>query len=118
MSTSARFLPFVAAMAYLFLVLGLSLSGALTLGMPDSPGVPADLAKHTLNLPYNDLAAVRRLPSFPGQRLSPEHRRELQGVLRQQFLEPETRIIRDRRNDLAYVHAVAAMQGRYDARTS
>jgi glutamate-1-semialdehyde 2,1-aminomutase len=36
-------------------------SGALTLGMPDSPGVPADLAKHTLNLPYNDLAAVRRL---------------------------------------------------------
>ena len=36
-------------------------SGALTLGMPDSPGVPADLAKHTLNLPYNDLEAVRRL---------------------------------------------------------
>ena len=36
-------------------------SGALTLGMPDSPGVPADLAKHTLNLPYNDLDAVRRL---------------------------------------------------------
>jgi glutamate-1-semialdehyde 2,1-aminomutase len=36
-------------------------SGALTLGMPDSPGVPADLAKHTINLPYNDLAAVRRL---------------------------------------------------------
>ncbi len=36
-------------------------SGALTLGMPDSPGVPADLARHTLNLPYNDLGAVRRL---------------------------------------------------------
>ncbi len=36
-------------------------SGALTLGMPDSPGVPADTAKHTLNLPYNDLEAVRRL---------------------------------------------------------
>jgi glutamate-1-semialdehyde 2,1-aminomutase len=36
-------------------------SGALTLGMPDSPGVPADLAKHTLNLPYNDIGAVRRL---------------------------------------------------------
>jgi glutamate-1-semialdehyde 2,1-aminomutase len=29
--------------------------------MPDSPGVPADLAKHTINLAYNDLAAVRRL---------------------------------------------------------
>jgi glutamate-1-semialdehyde 2,1-aminomutase len=36
-------------------------SGALTLGMPDSPGVPADLARHTLNLPYNDLDAVRKL---------------------------------------------------------
>jgi glutamate-1-semialdehyde 2,1-aminomutase len=36
-------------------------SGALTLGMPDSPGVPADLARHTINLPYNDLGAVRRL---------------------------------------------------------
>lgn len=33
-------------------------SGALTLGVPTSPGVPADLAQHTINLPYNDLAAV------------------------------------------------------------
>jgi glutamate-1-semialdehyde 2,1-aminomutase len=29
--------------------------------MPDSPGVPVDLARHTINLPYNDLEAVRRL---------------------------------------------------------
>jgi glutamate-1-semialdehyde 2,1-aminomutase len=35
-------------------------SGALTLGIPDSPGVPADLARHTLNLPYNNLGAVER----------------------------------------------------------
>ena len=36
-------------------------SGALTLGVPSSPGVPADLAQHTLSLPYNDLAAVEAL---------------------------------------------------------
>jgi glutamate-1-semialdehyde 2,1-aminomutase len=35
-------------------------SGAMTFGVPDSPGVPADLAKYTLTVPFNDLAAVRR----------------------------------------------------------
>lgn len=34
-------------------------SGALTLGVPSSPGVPAGLAKHTITLPYNDADAVR-----------------------------------------------------------
>ncbi len=34
-------------------------SGALTLGQPNSPGVPADFAKHTLICTYNDLASVR-----------------------------------------------------------
>jgi glutamate-1-semialdehyde 2,1-aminomutase len=33
-------------------------SGVATLGLPDSPGVPADFTKHTLTVPYNDLAAV------------------------------------------------------------
>jgi glutamate-1-semialdehyde 2,1-aminomutase len=33
-------------------------SGALTLGVPTSPGVPADLARHTVALPYNDLEPV------------------------------------------------------------
>jgi len=33
-------------------------SGALTLGVPSSPGVPAGLAEHTVTLPYNDLQAV------------------------------------------------------------
>ncbi|MFE8100094.1 glutamate-1-semialdehyde 2,1-aminomutase [Brenneria goodwinii] len=34
-------------------------SGALTLGQPNSPGVPADFARHTLTCTYNDLASVR-----------------------------------------------------------
>jgi len=35
-------------------------SGALTLGVPDSPGVPEAFARHTLTLPFNDLQAVER----------------------------------------------------------
>jgi glutamate-1-semialdehyde 2,1-aminomutase len=34
-------------------------SGATTLGIPDSPGVPADIAKHTITVPYNDIAALK-----------------------------------------------------------
>jgi glutamate-1-semialdehyde 2,1-aminomutase len=34
-------------------------SGALTLGEPSSPGVPAALAEHTVTLSYNDLDQVR-----------------------------------------------------------
>ncbi len=33
-------------------------SGALTLGVPSSPGVPVGLAEHTIALEYNDIAAV------------------------------------------------------------
>ncbi|RUA05300.1 MAG: aspartate aminotransferase family protein, partial [Gammaproteobacteria bacterium] len=38
-------------------------SGALTLGIPTSPGVPADFAKHTLTLEYNNLEQVREVLS-------------------------------------------------------
>jgi glutamate-1-semialdehyde 2,1-aminomutase len=36
-------------------------SGALTFGQPDSAGVPADLAKHTLTVPFNDRVAVETM---------------------------------------------------------
>jgi glutamate-1-semialdehyde 2,1-aminomutase len=36
-------------------------SGLLTFGVPTSPGVPADLARHTLTAVFNDLDSVRRL---------------------------------------------------------
>jgi glutamate-1-semialdehyde 2,1-aminomutase len=34
-------------------------SGALTLGVPTSPGVPAELAAHTVTLSYNDTAQLK-----------------------------------------------------------
>ena len=36
-------------------------SGAATFGVPDSPGVPADFAKHTLTAEYNSLESVNEL---------------------------------------------------------
>ncbi len=45
-------------------------SGALTLGVPSSPGVPAAFAKHTLTVPFNDLAAVKELLAEVGQEVA------------------------------------------------
>jgi len=43
-------------------------SGVATFGIPGSAGVPAETAKHTLALPYNDLAAVEAaFDGHPGQ---------------------------------------------------
>ncbi len=43
-------------------------SGGLTLGQPDSAGIPRALAELTIALPYNDLEAVRRtLELYPGE---------------------------------------------------
>ena len=36
-------------------------SGVATLGVPDSPGVPADFARHTLIADFNDLDSVQAL---------------------------------------------------------
>ncbi|UCD75156.1 MAG: glutamate-1-semialdehyde 2,1-aminomutase [Phycisphaerales bacterium] len=48
-------------------------SGAATLGVPDSAGVPKDFAAHTLLAPYNDLDAVKRIAA--------EHGDDLAGIL-------------------------------------
>jgi glutamate-1-semialdehyde 2,1-aminomutase len=45
-------------------------SGALTLGIPDSGGVPADIARNTLTLRYNDLDAVRTLFAAEGDNIA------------------------------------------------
>jgi glutamate-1-semialdehyde 2,1-aminomutase len=36
-------------------------SGAMTFGVPDSPGVPRDYAKNTITLPFNNLKAVEKV---------------------------------------------------------
>lgn len=41
-------------------------SGVATLGLPDSPGVPKDIAKNTVTVAYNDLAAVKEVFSVHG----------------------------------------------------
>ncbi len=45
-------------------------SGALTLGVPTSPGVPKALADLTLTLPYNDLAAAEQLFAESGDEIA------------------------------------------------
>jgi glutamate-1-semialdehyde 2,1-aminomutase len=45
-------------------------SGVATLGLPNSPGVPAAVAELTLTAPYNDLDAVRAIAATHGDRLA------------------------------------------------
>lgn len=45
-------------------------SGALTLGVPTSPGVPAELAKLTLTLDYNDIDQVAKVMASHGPRVA------------------------------------------------
>jgi len=45
-------------------------SGALTLGEPNSPGVPASLAEHTITLNYNDLDSVKTAFSEIGEQVA------------------------------------------------
>jgi glutamate-1-semialdehyde 2,1-aminomutase len=45
-------------------------SGALTFGVPTSPGVPKELADLTLTLPYNDLDAATELFARSGEQIA------------------------------------------------
>lgn len=45
-------------------------SGALTLGVPTSPGVPASLAEHTITLNYNDHAQVEQVFNDIGRQIA------------------------------------------------
>jgi len=45
-------------------------SGALTFGVPSSPGVPEVLAQHTITLPYNDTAALEQAFAEIGDELA------------------------------------------------
>ncbi|MGE0114769.1 MAG: glutamate-1-semialdehyde 2,1-aminomutase [Steroidobacteraceae bacterium] len=45
-------------------------SGALTLGVPTSPGVPAALAAHTITLNYNDSAQVEQVFKELGEQIA------------------------------------------------
>lgn len=45
-------------------------SGALTLGIPTSPGVPADLAQHTITLAYNNPRQVEQIFDELGEKIA------------------------------------------------
>ena len=45
-------------------------SGALTLGVPSSPGVPAGLAEHTITLPFNDIEMLGRAFDDLGEQIA------------------------------------------------
>ncbi|MFZ9888794.1 MAG: glutamate-1-semialdehyde 2,1-aminomutase [Myxococcota bacterium] len=45
-------------------------SGVSTLGLPDSPGVPGDLARHTFNVPFNDHEALAQLLDEVGHQVA------------------------------------------------
>jgi glutamate-1-semialdehyde 2,1-aminomutase len=45
-------------------------SGALTLGVPTSPGVPASMAEHTITLTYNDIDSVKQAFAEAGEQIA------------------------------------------------
>ncbi len=45
-------------------------SGATTLGIPDSPGVPPDLARDTITLPFNNLKLLQKILEQEGNQIA------------------------------------------------
>ena len=45
-------------------------SGVMTLGIPDSLGVPADFVKHTFTAPYNDMRSVHQIMRERGNQIA------------------------------------------------
>jgi len=45
-------------------------SGAMTFGVPDSPGVPKSYAKNTITLPYNDVKALKEIIRKEGRSIA------------------------------------------------
>ncbi|RUO75181.1 glutamate-1-semialdehyde 2,1-aminomutase [Idiomarina seosinensis] len=45
-------------------------SGALTLGVPNSPGIPEDFAKHTLTVDYNNIDSVKQIFEEVGDQIA------------------------------------------------
>ena len=45
-------------------------SGALTLGVPSSPGIPLSLAEHTITLSYNDIEEVQNVMRDVGEQVA------------------------------------------------
>lgn len=45
-------------------------SGAATLGVPDSPGVPADYARNTITVPFNDLETITKAVSAEAENIA------------------------------------------------
>ena len=45
-------------------------SGVATLGIPGRPGVPEDVARHTLSLPFNDIEAVQQVMAEKGDQVA------------------------------------------------
>jgi glutamate-1-semialdehyde 2,1-aminomutase len=45
-------------------------SGLITFGIPGTPGVPEEIVKHTISLPYNDPGAVRQVMESAGEEIA------------------------------------------------